>query len=153
MYLIINTPEGLIFEEKIEKVVVPTEQLWEICILNNHQPLISVVKPGIIRIKPQENQKNEFITGTKFLFEDEWIHISTGSGFIYVNENKVAILTSVATTKIETDEQVLEQMKADMQKQIQEIQIKWSADEVERAFLYLQKITADLRLSRTRKRM
>ena len=152
MHLIINTPEGLILEENVEKVAVPTEELWEICILKNHQPLISVVKPWIIKIKPHENQREEFIKGTKFLFEDEWIHISTGAWFIYVNENKIVILTSVATTKIETDQKVLEEMKIEMEKHIQEIRAKGSADEVDKAFLGLQKITADLRLAKIKRR-
>jgi F-type H+-transporting ATPase subunit epsilon len=60
MLLEINTPEGKIFEGKIEKVLLPT-QVGEICILKNHQPLVSVVEPGIVKIKVPKQQHQEFI--------------------------------------------------------------------------------------------
>jgi hypothetical protein len=37
-------------------------------------------------------------------------------------------------------------MKENMEKQIEEIKSKWSLDEVEKAFLHLQKISADIKL-------
>jgi len=151
MFLGINTPEWIIFEWKIEKVVVPTE-LWEICILKNHQPIISVVKPGIVKVKMHKQKIEEFIKWTQFLFEDDWICLSVGSWFVYVNGSEVAILTSMVTTDIHTDEDVLENMKKEMEEQIREIKAKWSLDEVEKAFLHLQKITADLKLYKIKKR-
>ena len=75
MFLEINTPEGMIFEGKIEKVMVPTK-VGEICLLKNHQPLVSIVEPGIVRIKIPKQQQEEFIKGTKFLFEDERMCVS-----------------------------------------------------------------------------
>jgi hypothetical protein len=46
----------------------------------------------------------------------------------------------------------LENMKKEMEEQIREIKAKWSLDEVEKAFLHLQKITADLKLYKIKKR-
>jgi len=151
MFLEINTPEGMIFEGKTEKVMVPTK-VGEICILKNHQPLVSIVEPGIVRIKVPKQQQEEFIKGTKFLFEDEWMCISVGSWVLYVSWSEIAILTSTATSQLETDEEVLEKMKQDMEKQIEEVKIKGSLDDVEKAFLHLQKITADLKLHKIKKR-
>jgi hypothetical protein len=62
------------------------------------------------------------------------------------------LLTSTATSQLETDEEVLEKMKKDMEKQIEEIKIKGSLDDIEKAFLHLQKITADLKLHKIKKR-
>jgi len=152
MFLEINTPEGMIFEWKIEKVTIPTK-VWEICILKNHQPLISIVEPGIVRVKIPKQQQDEFIKWTRFLFEDERMCISVGSWVVYVSWSEIAILTSTATSQLETDEHVLEKMKQDMQRQIEEIKIKWSLDDVEKAFLHLQKITADLKLHKIKKRI
>lgn len=151
MFLQIDTPEWMMFEWKIEKITVPT-QLWEICILKNHQPLISVIKPGIIKIRLHDNQKEEFIAGTKFLFDEDRLCLSVWSWFLYVNGTQVVILASVATKELHTDEEVLEQMKLEMEKQIQEIKSKWSLDEVEKAFLHLQKISADLKLHKIKKK-
>lgn len=151
MFLGINTPEWSIFEWKIEKLVVPT-QLWEICILKNHQPIISIIKPGIIKIKLYKQQIQEFIKWTKFLFEDDRLCLSVWSWIIYVNGSEIEIITSNVTSEILPDEQVLEKMKKDMEEQIKEIKAKWSLDEVEKAFLHLQKITADLKLHKIKKR-
>ncbi len=152
MFLEINTPEGMIFEGKIEKVMVPTK-VGEICILKNHQPLISIVEPGIVKIKVTKQQQQEFIKGTKFLFEDERMCVSVGSWVLYVSGSEIAILTSTATSQLETDEAVLKKMKEDMEKQIEEIKIKGSLDDVEKAFLHLQKITADLKLHKIKKKI
>lgn len=151
MFLGINTPEWSIFEWKIEKLVVPT-QLWEICILKNHQPIISIIKPGIIKIKLHKQQIQEFIKWTKFLFEDDRICISVWSWIIYVNGSEIEIITSNVTSEILPDEEVLEKMKKDMEEQIKDIKAKWSLDEVEKAFLHLQKITADLKLHKIKRR-
>jgi len=152
MFLEINTPEGMIFEGKIEKITVPT-QVGEICILKNHQPLVSIVEPGIVKVKLHKQQKEEFIKWTKFLFEDEWLCLSVGSGVLYVSGTEVIILTSTATSQIETEEEVLENMRKEMEKQIEEIKIKWSLDDVEKAFLHLQKISADIKLYKIKKRL
>lgn len=151
MLLSINTPEWVMFEWKIEKVVVPT-QLWDICILKNHQPIISVVKPGIVKIKLYKQQIEEFIKWTKFLFEDDRLCLSVGTWIIYVNGSEVSILINIATSEIHTDEEVLSKMKDDMEKQIQEIKSKWSLDEIEKAFLHLQKISADIKLYKIKKK-
>lgn len=151
MLLEINTPEGKIFEGKIEKVIIPTK-VGEICILKNHQPLVSIVEPGIIKIKVSKKQHEEFIKGTKFLFEDERLCVSVGSWVIYVSWSEIIVLTSTATSQIDTDKMVLEKMKQDMEKHIEEIKIKWSLDDVEKAFLHLWKITADLKLHKIKRR-
>mgnify|MGYP003817744491 CR=1 FL=1 len=145
MFLQINTPEWIIFEDKIEKITIPT-QVWEISILKHHQPLISIVKPGIVKIKLHDDKREEFIKWTKFLFEDEWLCLSIWSGFLYVNGTQIVILASTVTKEIQTDQEVLEKMKQEMEKQIEEIKAKWNLDEVEKAFLHLQKISADIKL-------
>ncbi len=151
MFLHINTPEWIIFEDKIEKITVPT-QVWEISILKYHQPLISIVKPGIVKIKLHDDKRQEFIKWTKFLFEDDWICLSVWSGFLYVNGTQIVILASTVTKGIETDEEVLKKMKIEMEKQIEEIKAKWSLDEIEKAFLHLEKISADLKLYKIKKK-
>jgi hypothetical protein len=47
----------------------------------------------------------------------------------------------------------LENMRKEMEKQIEEIKIKWSLDDVEKAFLHLQKISADIKLYKIKKRL
>lgn len=139
------------FEWKIEKVVLPTE-VGEICVLKNHQPLISIIDPGIVKIKLYKNQSEEFIKWTKFLFEDDRLCISVWSGVVYISGKEILVLTNIATSQIETDQEVLEKMKKDMEKQIEEIKIKGSLDDLEKAFLHIKKISADIKLYKIKKR-
>gem|GEM_PF-5977974 len=53
MLLTINSPEQQLRYGAVEKVTLPTE-IGEITILPGHQPLISVIKTGMIRLVPQE---------------------------------------------------------------------------------------------------
>jgi len=151
MLLEINTPEGTIFKGETEKTIIPT-QVGEICILKNHQPLVSVVEPGIVKIKVPKKQLHEFIKWTKFLFEDEWLCISVWSWVLYVSWSEIIVLTSTATSQLKTDEEILKKMKIEMEKQIEEIKLKGSLDDVEKAFLHIQKITADLKLHKIKKK-
>ena len=61
MHLKISSPEQAIYEGSIQKVTVPTEA-GEITVLPNHQPLSSVVKPGILRIyATEEVAKDDYV--------------------------------------------------------------------------------------------
>jgi len=62
-------------------------------------------------------------------------------------------LASSVTKELKTDEDVLEKMKLDMEKQIEEIKAKWSLDEIEKAFVHLQKISADIKLYKIKKKI
>lgn len=46
----ILTPEKTIYQDSVNKIVIPTES-GEIGILPNHSPLVSIIKPGEIRIE------------------------------------------------------------------------------------------------------
>lgn len=45
----IATPESVVYDNDIEQVTIPT-RAGEITVLPNHTPLVSVVKPGELRI-------------------------------------------------------------------------------------------------------
>jgi len=51
MLLRIASPEKTIFDGKVKKVTLPTEQ-GEITVLPNHTPVVTTLKPGIIRFVP-----------------------------------------------------------------------------------------------------
>ncbi|MBU3895769.1 ATP synthase F1 subunit epsilon, partial [Patescibacteria group bacterium] len=50
----IITPERVIYEDEIERLTVPTES-GEITVLAKHAPLVSLLKPGEIRLKKDGN--------------------------------------------------------------------------------------------------
>jgi F-type H+-transporting ATPase subunit epsilon len=79
MILEILTPEKTFFNGEVESVQMPgTDGSFEI--LNNHAPLISSLKNGIIRIRQNGKDSNVTIT----------------SGFVEVLQNKVNVMVESA---------------------------------------------------------
>ena len=58
----------------------------------------------------------------------------------------VELLINTATTHAVSDKALLEKMKADQEKEIELIKLKGDINEIEKAYLSLQQITADLKL-------
>ncbi|PJA49047.1 MAG: hypothetical protein CO170_00670 [candidate division SR1 bacterium CG_4_9_14_3_um_filter_40_9] len=145
MYLKVMSPDALIFEGEVEKVVIPT-MAGDIGILPRHIPLSSIIRPGIVRILPTDKNANEFIKGTKFLFDHDEITLSVGKGLLYLDGQTVVMLVGAITTIPISDEAVLEEMKKNMEKEIEQIKLQGDIDEIDKAYLSLQKITADLKL-------
>lgn len=150
MFLKILSPEGLIFEWEVEKVIAPTMD-GDIWILPHHAALSSIITPWIVKILPKDKKIDEFIKGTKFLFEDDKITLSVGKWLLYLDGENVVMLVGSATTKPISDEVALEKMKEDLEKEIEQIKLKWTVEEIEKAYLSLQKITADIKLYRMHK--
>lgn len=76
----IVTPEGIIYEDKVEKVTVPTTS-GEITILPRHIPLVSILRAGELTAFKNNHP----------------IHMSVAGGVIEVQgENKVYILADSA---------------------------------------------------------
>ncbi len=82
----IVTPEKKVVDETVDSVRIPTAN-GEIGILPNHAPLISILKPGILR----------FLKGTSTM------ELVISGGFIEVNANKVSILADIAESSDEVD--------------------------------------------------
>ncbi|OQX54567.1 MAG: ATP synthase F1 subunit epsilon [Candidatus Omnitrophica bacterium 4484_213] len=73
--LTVITPEGVIYDEKIDMVIVPGKE-GGLGILSHHIPLISALKKGEIRIKKEEKRKK----------------IEIEKGFMKVDKDGVEIL-------------------------------------------------------------
>lgn len=140
MLLKISSPEKRIYEGKVEKVTIPTEA-GEITVLPHHQPLSSVVKPWLLRLKPEQ------LDASEWYIIDQWaITISLSKGVLFVDGENIIITTAAATTSPEESEEVLLQMRKDMEAQLEKIRVEGNVEDLEKAMINLQKITADLRL-------
>ncbi|MCX7994377.1 MAG: F0F1 ATP synthase subunit epsilon [candidate division WOR-3 bacterium] len=82
----IVTPERLVYSENVDVLTVPTVQ-GEISILARHVPLVSIITPGEIRIKKDDEIEYMAITG----------------GFVQVLPHKVIILADAAERAEEID--------------------------------------------------
>jgi len=130
---------------------VPTAA-WEIGILPHHISLTSIVVPGLVRFLPKDKATSTFMEDTEFLFENDMITLSVGKGLVYLDGDKVELLVNWATTDVDSDATVLEKIKQDLEKEIEHIKLKWDINQLEKAYLSLQKITADLKLHKIKHR-
>lgn len=82
----IATPERVVYKDDVDSVTLPTRE-GEITVLINHAPLISVLKPGEIRVKK----------------DDKEIVLAVSGGFIEVLSTKVVVLADTAERSEEID--------------------------------------------------
>ena len=76
MYLEIISPENVLFEGEVKSVKLPGEEGY-FEILDNHAPIIALLKEGEIRIIKEDGEKEFY---------------DTDSGFVEVVKNKVIVL-------------------------------------------------------------
>ncbi len=112
----IVTPDGIIYEDKVEKVTVPTTS-GEITILPKHIPLVSVLKAGeLVAYK-----------------EDHPVAMSVAGGVVEVqSEDKVYIMADTAERAEEID---VERAEAARQRAEEIMQQKENVDDVDFAKL------------------
>jgi len=91
----IATPERVLLKEEILQITVPTVE-GEITILPDHMPIVSVLKPGVIEVK-QDEEKTEIM--------------SVSGGFIEVMKDKIVILADAAERAAELDEKKVEEAR------------------------------------------
>lgn len=129
----ITTPERTLLSEEIEQVSLPTE-MGEITILPHHIPLVSLLKPGEMRVI--RNGKEELY--------------AVAGGFLEVGLNEVTVLADAAEHADEIDEARAEEAR----KRAEEVMAKevQSEERYIAAQLDLQKHMARLRVARKRKK-
>ena len=90
MYLEIITPEATLFSGEVTSVAVPGVS-GEFEMLNNHAPIVSLLKKGYVKIfgniKLEETVEDKF---EKRKDRGTWLAINSGT--IEMNENKVIVL-------------------------------------------------------------
>lgn len=89
MHLEIVSPEATLFTGEVTSVAVPGLN-GEFEMLNNHAPVISILKNGYVKIKG-DIKLNEAIEG-KFIKKDKGYWLEIKSGTIEMKNNKVIIL-------------------------------------------------------------
>lgn len=83
----IVTPEAKIFSEGVELVVVPGAE-GELGILPMHIPLLTELKPGVLKISKSGKET----------------YYAVGEGFVEITQESVTILTDMALTEEQIDE-------------------------------------------------
>lgn len=90
MYLEIVTPEATLFKGDVESVAVPGVN-GEFEMLNNHAPIVSLLKAGYVKIfgaiELDEDVENKFEKG-----KDRGTWLPINSGTIELKDNKIIVL-------------------------------------------------------------
>lgn len=81
------TPERIVFEDEVDEVILPTTT-GEIGVLPNHVPLVTIIKPGEVRIKKGKEE----------------IYLATYGGCIEIYEGGIRVLADAAEHADEIDE-------------------------------------------------
>ena len=89
MYLEIISPESTVFQGNIMSVLVPGVN-GEFEMLNNHAPIIFMLKEGFIKIKGNLDLDEEVNSLFEKKEESYWLKISSGT--VEINNNKVIVL-------------------------------------------------------------
>ena len=91
MFLEIVTPEAILFSSEVDSVLVPGIN-GGFQILNNHAPVVSVLKAGDVKIEGSDfNIDEKFVN--KFTKTDQGkLSFSITSGTLELNDNKAIIL-------------------------------------------------------------
>lgn len=104
IHLKMLTPERTVYDAEVLEITVPTT-MGEIGILPNHLPLVSVLKPGEMRVKK----------------DGEEISLALAGGFIEVKTgNQVQLLADAAERVEEIDLERAEQARARAEEYIRE---------------------------------
>ncbi|MFA6255597.1 MAG: F0F1 ATP synthase subunit epsilon [Candidatus Absconditabacterales bacterium] len=136
MKLKISTPAKVIYQGEIEKISIPTET-ENLKVMDGHAPMVTSVKPGIIKLWPMEDHVK---VGNE-------MYISTSKGMVFIDGKIVRIVSAEATISPES-ENILLQNKKTFEDKIRRLKTEGSIEEIEKALIKLEKINADLELTK-----
>ena len=95
MFLEIVTPEAILFSSEVDSLTVPGVN-GEFQMLNNHAPVVSVLKEGIVNIHVHSQERIELsdLKGklTPQKDDDKILTLHINSGTLELNDNKAIIL-------------------------------------------------------------
>jgi F-type H+-transporting ATPase subunit epsilon len=128
LHLEIVTAERLVYSGPVSLVSAPGS-IGRFAILPGHASLITSLRPGELRVKPQD--------------EDEEIILAIGCGFLEVSDNRVIVLAHSAERAAEIDVERALQARA---RSLQRLQERGERVDVGRARAAMERAEARLRV-------
>ena len=132
LLLEIVTPEAKAFSGEVEMVVLPGVE-GELGVLPMHVPLMTQLLPGEVRIL-QDGKQKELVVGT---------------GFVEVSQTHVSILTDMAMSDTEIDEQAAEEAMKRAEERVHEKDL--SSEEIAEIESVIARSLAQLKFKRRRR--
>lgn len=144
MHMKIISPEKVVFEWEVLEAVVPT-QWWEITILPNHTPLVTITKWWLCKFKTEQSIED--------LLSDEWFYVvAIWDWTLYTDGENILMTVYSADTTTDLTEEQLQEEKKKLEEEIERLKAKWSIEELEKAFINMNKILADIKLANIKKK-
>ncbi|RPG99143.1 MAG: ATP synthase F1 subunit epsilon [Candidatus Pelagibacter sp. TMED118] len=103
---IVNPESAFFSSESVTETVIPAYE-GEIGILKDHIPMISFLKPGIIKVSSQSGGKNFYVEDGIVEFKDNLLSILTSSIFDLENYDKSLINENLKNAEKELGNQNL----------------------------------------------
>ncbi|KAB8151389.1 hypothetical protein EZY14_018815 [Kordia sp. TARA_039_SRF] len=95
MYLEIVTPEATLFSSEVDSVAVPGVN-GDFQMLNNHAPIVSLLKEGVVKIHmhTQSHLELDDLHGSivRHNDDDKILTLQINSGTVEMKDNKVIVL-------------------------------------------------------------
>jgi F-type H+-transporting ATPase subunit epsilon len=95
MFLEIVTPEAILFSSEVDSLSAPGIN-GEFQLLNNHAPVVSILKEGIVKIYVHTQEQLELNNLNALLVvdatDDKILTLEIKSGTLELNDNKAIIL-------------------------------------------------------------
>jgi len=132
-HLDIVTPEQKTFSDDVDSVVVPGID-GEFGVLTNHAALVTILKPGELR----------YTKGS------ETVELAVGEGLVEVLGDKVSVLTDLAVSDHEIDEERVQEALDRAKRSLEELS---GDEEIAAVQAMIQKSMAQLHLKRKRRRI
>ena len=97
MFLEIVTPEAILFSSEVDSILVPGID-GEFEMLNNHAPIVSVLKEGMVKVHvhTQEHFELDDLKGKLIphVDDDNILTLEINSGTLELKDNKAIILAN-----------------------------------------------------------
>lgn len=145
MKLRIITPQQKIFDDEVKQVSIPTES-GEITVLPHHVPLTTVIKPWLIKILPTQGEK---YTNKTFIFEEQYITLSSSDGIAYINSDEVIIMVTSSTINgSDIDEGEREKNLQQLEQEREEARLSNNDKKLQKTERKIQTMQASLKLNK-----
>tara|TARA_Y100000287_G_scaffold82209_1_gene65171 strand:+ start:783 stop:1181 length:399 start_codon:yes stop_codon:yes gene_type:complete len=107
---IVNPEKSFLSKENVSEVVVPAYE-GEMGILKDHIPIISFLKPGIIKVISGSEEHNFYVEDGIVEFKDNTLSILTSSIFDIKNTNKKHVSDEIQEAEKELNKDDLNDQK------------------------------------------
>ena len=107
---IVNPEKSFLSKENVSEVVVPAYE-GEMGILKDHIPIISFLKPGIIKVISGSEENNFYVEDGIVEFKDNTLSILTSSIFDIKNVNKKHVSDEIQEAEKELNKDDLNDQK------------------------------------------